>query len=103
MSIETRVAHAWHDTSRTPAERVDALIAEMTLEEKLAQLFGIWVGASSDGGEVAPQVAKPARHSSCASAGMPNRLDATIRSWVRCSESAPRAGSTGAVPNGRVS
>ncbi|AYF99506.1 glycosyl hydrolase [Protaetiibacter intestinalis] len=26
----------------------------MTLEEKLAQLFGIWVGASADGGEVAP-------------------------------------------------
>ncbi len=54
MSIETRVAHAWHDTSRTPDARVEALIAEMTLEEKLAQLFGIWVGASSDGGEVAP-------------------------------------------------
>lgn len=54
MSIETRVAHPWHDTSRTPDARVEALIAEMTLEEKLAQLFGIWVGASSDGGEVAP-------------------------------------------------
>jgi len=54
MSIETRVAHAWHDTSRTPDARVEALIAELTLEEKLAQLFGIWVGASSDGGEVAP-------------------------------------------------
>jgi len=54
MSIETRVAHPWHDTARTPESRVEALIAEMTLEEKLAQLFGIWVGASSDGGEVAP-------------------------------------------------
>lgn len=33
---------------------VDALIAEMTLEEKIAQLYGIWVGANTDGGEVAP-------------------------------------------------
>jgi beta-xylosidase len=54
MSIETRVVRPWHDTARTPDARVEALIAEMTLEEKLAQLFGIWVGASSDGGEVAP-------------------------------------------------
>jgi beta-xylosidase len=44
----------WKDASRPVAERVDALIAAMTLEEKLAQLFGIWVGAASDGGEVAP-------------------------------------------------
>src|SRR3954465_9474327 len=26
----------------------------MTLDEKLAQLVGVWVGASADGGEVAP-------------------------------------------------
>ena len=36
-------------------ERVDALIAEMTLDEKLAQLYGVWVGASDEGGaDVAP-------------------------------------------------
>ncbi|WP_370416705.1 beta-glucosidase [Streptomyces fradiae] len=34
--------------------RVDALIREMTLPEKLAQLFGVWVGASDEGAEVAP-------------------------------------------------
>lgn len=44
----------WMDPSRPVPERVDALIAAMTLEEKLAQLIGIWVGAASDGGEVAP-------------------------------------------------
>ncbi len=44
----------WRDASRPVPERVDALIAAMTLEEKLAQLIGIWVGAASDGGEVAP-------------------------------------------------
>ena len=52
---------------------------------------------------VAPHAAKPARHSSCAMAGMPWAPSATIRCWVRISDSAPRAGSTGAVPNGRVS
>nr|WP_237405214.1 glycoside hydrolase family 3 N-terminal domain-containing protein [Streptomyces sp. SN-593] len=37
-----------------PEARADALIAEMTLPEKAAQLYGIWVGASAEGGEVAP-------------------------------------------------
>ena len=36
-------------------ERADALIAEMTLDEKLGQLYGVWVGASDDGhADVAP-------------------------------------------------
>ncbi|WP_010205739.1 glycoside hydrolase family 3 N-terminal domain-containing protein [Salinibacterium sp. PAMC 21357] len=34
--------------------QVDQLIAQMTLEEKLAQLVGIWVGAGADGQSVAP-------------------------------------------------
>lgn len=33
---------------------VEHLIREMTLEEKLAQLVGVWVNASSDGDSVAP-------------------------------------------------
>jgi beta-xylosidase len=37
-----------------PKRRVAALISTMTLEEKVAQLVGVWVGASADGGEVAP-------------------------------------------------
>jgi beta-xylosidase len=44
----------WRDVSLPATERVDALVAEMTLEEKIAQLYGVWVGASSEGGEVAP-------------------------------------------------
>lgn len=44
----------WQDATRDPAERADALLAEMTLEEKTAQLFGVWVGASAEGAEVAP-------------------------------------------------
>jgi beta-xylosidase len=44
----------WRDTSLAPEVRADALIAVMTLPEKVAQLYGIWVGASDEGGEVAP-------------------------------------------------
>ena len=44
----------WNDDSATTSDRVDALVAAMTLEEKVAQLYGVWVGAATDGGEVAP-------------------------------------------------
>ncbi|MGV9916698.1 beta-xylosidase/alpha-l-arabinosidase [Streptomyces cellulosae] len=44
----------WNDPSRPVSARVDALIGAMTLQEKIAQLYGVWVGASADGGEVAP-------------------------------------------------
>ncbi|MFG2648023.1 beta-glucosidase [Streptomyces sp. NPDC048436] len=44
----------WRDPARDPAERADALLAEMTPAEKIAQLYGVWVGASDEGGEVAP-------------------------------------------------
>jgi beta-xylosidase len=44
----------WHDTTRPIPERVEALIAAMSLEEKIAQLYGVWVGAGVDGEEVAP-------------------------------------------------
>jgi beta-xylosidase len=54
MSIEATTAQLWRDSSQPAAARVDALIAEFTLDEKLAQLYGIWVGAAADGGEVAP-------------------------------------------------
>ncbi|WP_350347510.1 glycoside hydrolase family 3 N-terminal domain-containing protein [Agromyces sp. G08B096] len=49
-----RTAPAWRDASLPPAERAAALIAELTLEEKIAQLYGVWVGASAEGGDVAP-------------------------------------------------
>ncbi|WP_169580655.1 MULTISPECIES: glycoside hydrolase family 3 N-terminal domain-containing protein [Microbacterium] len=38
----------------TASARVEDLIARMTLEEKIAQLYGVWVGASDEGGDVAP-------------------------------------------------
>ena len=51
----------------------------------------------------AVQAVNPARHSSCAIAGMPNRLAAMISRWIRASASAPCRAVTGAVPNGLVS
>jgi beta-xylosidase len=44
----------WQDPSLPATDRVTAIIATMTLREKIAQLFGVWVGAAADGGDVAP-------------------------------------------------
>nr|WP_245866462.1 glycoside hydrolase family 3 N-terminal domain-containing protein [Diaminobutyricimonas aerilata] len=44
----------WKDRALPVADRVAALMAEMTTAEKVAQLFGVWVGASADGEDVAP-------------------------------------------------
>jgi beta-xylosidase len=52
--IDAESLPTWQDATRSAEERAAALIAEMTLEEKVAQLVGVWVGASADGGEVAP-------------------------------------------------
>lgn len=50
----TTVEPVWRDGAASPSDRVEALLAELTLEEKIAQLFGVWVGASNEGGDVAP-------------------------------------------------
>ncbi|MEV4682553.1 glycoside hydrolase family 3 N-terminal domain-containing protein [Streptomyces kurssanovii] len=44
----------WRDPSLSAAARVDDLMGRMTLEEKTAQLYGVWVGADGDGNGVAP-------------------------------------------------
>ncbi|WLW52840.1 glycoside hydrolase family 3 N-terminal domain-containing protein [Streptomyces sp. YU58] len=45
----------WRDPALPAAARVDDLLSRMTLEEKTAQLYGVWVGATTtEGGEVAP-------------------------------------------------
>ncbi|HEY4152311.1 MAG TPA: glycoside hydrolase family 3 N-terminal domain-containing protein, partial [Pseudolysinimonas sp.] len=44
----------WRDGSAPVDRRVEALVDAMTLDEKLGQLIGVWVGAADDGGEVAP-------------------------------------------------
>jgi beta-xylosidase len=45
---------AWQDPERSPGERVGALIDAMTLREKVAQLYGLWVGTDPEGPGVAP-------------------------------------------------
>lgn len=44
----------WRDPALPAATRVDDLLSRMTLEERIAQLYGVWVGAATDGDGVAP-------------------------------------------------
>jgi beta-xylosidase len=48
----------WLDLSRSVEERVEALLAAMTLDEKLAQLSSVW-SSTEDTGDVAPAFAEP--------------------------------------------
>ncbi|PZG20252.1 beta-glucosidase family protein [Nonomuraea aridisoli] len=52
-SVNAPGVAAWRDTSRTVGERVESLLAELTLEEKAAQLGSAWVQTGDPGG-VAP-------------------------------------------------
>ncbi len=54
IDLETAAVPLWRDETASTDARVEALVAEMTLEEKLGQLVGVWVGASATGDEVAP-------------------------------------------------
>jgi beta-xylosidase len=44
----------WQDVSRPVPERVADLLGRLTVEEKLAQLYGVWVGVDAGGDGVAP-------------------------------------------------
>jgi beta-glucosidase len=50
---ETVGAELWRDAAAPPAHRVKDLISRMSLPEKVAQLYGVWVGADASG-QVAP-------------------------------------------------
>jgi beta-xylosidase len=59
MAIESDPAAAasrWRQTSLPAELRVADLVDRMTLPEKAAQLYGVWVGADADGGGVAPHM-----------------------------------------------
>ncbi|NDL57070.1 glycoside hydrolase family 3 N-terminal domain-containing protein [Phytoactinopolyspora mesophila] len=45
---------SWSDASLPVSDRVNALLAAMTLEEKVAQLYSVWVGGDPAGDDVAP-------------------------------------------------
>ena len=50
----TRMTTTTSTSSPAHVARVEQLIASMSIEEKVAQLYGVWVGASGEGGDVAP-------------------------------------------------
>lgn len=51
---DIQAAEVWRNDEASVVDRVEALVAALTLEEKVAQLHGIWIAASNDGAEVAP-------------------------------------------------
>ncbi|MDT0302570.1 beta-xylosidase/alpha-l-arabinosidase [Streptomonospora wellingtoniae] len=53
MSPHSNLA-PWQDAARPAAERAGEVLRLMTLEEKVAQLYGVWVGADGSGEGVAP-------------------------------------------------
>ena len=48
------IERVWQNPAYSPVVRVDTLIAAMTLREKVAQLYGLWVGVNPGGPGVAP-------------------------------------------------
>jgi beta-xylosidase len=54
----TDVDHAWHDQSLSAEQRVESLVAQMTLHEKVAQLYGLWLSPPREGGDVAPSTSR---------------------------------------------
>lgn len=50
----TIVAEPWRDPALPAAERVADLMGRMTLQEKIAQLYGVWLGMTGAEDEVAP-------------------------------------------------
>ncbi|MBR7830312.1 glycoside hydrolase family 3 C-terminal domain-containing protein [Actinospica sp. MGRD01-02] len=55
MAIEnTTLAEIWRDPAAAPADRVLDLISRMSARQKVAQLYGAWVGADATSGQVAP-------------------------------------------------
>ncbi|HWF81244.1 MAG TPA: glycoside hydrolase family 3 N-terminal domain-containing protein [Streptosporangiaceae bacterium] len=53
-AVLATAAEPWRDQSLPIADRVADLLARMTLEEKLAQMYGIWLSGPADGNGVAP-------------------------------------------------
>jgi beta-xylosidase len=52
--LATQSSEAWRDPALPVDERVEDLLSRMTLEEKVAQLYSVWVGANAAGDDFAP-------------------------------------------------
>ncbi|GAA4563940.1 beta-xylosidase/alpha-l-arabinosidase [Planotetraspora kaengkrachanensis] len=55
MALSTEPSpKVWKDAAVPDEERVEALMARMSVAEKVAQLYGVWVGIKDEDGEMAP-------------------------------------------------
>jgi beta-xylosidase len=54
VGVLSAVAEPWREASLPIADRVKDLIARMTLPEKLAQMYSVWLGSPPDGNDIAP-------------------------------------------------
>lgn len=89
----------WNDRSLSTERRVDALLAEMTLTEKVAQLSAIWPGATGADQAVAPHV-DDAEGDSLADAALP--LSAGVGHLTRPFGSAPIEAAAGAAALSKI-
>ncbi|GAA2033753.1 glycoside hydrolase family 3 N-terminal domain-containing protein [Catenulispora yoronensis] len=53
-AVDISIGGVWRDPQAPVAERIRDLMARMTVEEKAAQLYALWVGIDSAEGTVAP-------------------------------------------------
>jgi beta-xylosidase len=92
VTIEGRVhTDAWRDPAAPPAERVRDLLSRMTLREKIAQLYGVWVGVDAARGEVVPH-----QHEFAPVPGWDTLIDAGLGQLTRVLGTAPVAPADGA-------
>lgn len=54
MTTDTVPGEIWRDSAAPAPDRVKDLIPRMSRREKVAQLYGVWVGADATSGQVAP-------------------------------------------------
>src|SRR5690625_2861929 len=87
----------WRDPSRSTSERVSALMEHMTLEEKVTQLYGVWIAASSEGGDVAPH-----QHDMSEDIDLDELLPAGLGQLTRPFGSAPVDAAVGALSLART-
>jgi beta-xylosidase len=92
VTIEGRVfTETWRDPAATPAERVRDLLSRMTLREKIAQLYGVWVSVDAARGEVVPH-----QHEYAAPPDWDTLIGAGLGQLTRVFGTAPAAPADGA-------
>ena len=89
MAMEnTAVADLWRDSAAPTADRVKDLIPRMSVREKVAQLYGVWVGADatrdrSRRSSIPRSCLPPTGPTSCATASGSSPGPSAPRRWTR--------------------